>query len=397
MRIAYFDCFSGASGDMILGACLDAGLALETLHKKLAGLKVSGYRLSADKIRKQGFAATQFDVALNFSEDQPHRHLHHIQKILDESDLSTTVRERALAIFTRLAEAEAQAHGTTIEKVHFHEVGAVDAIVDIVGACIALDELGVERVTASAIPTGSGTVKCEHGVMPVPAPATAALLQGVPLADCDEVGELTTPTGAAILTTLATRFGPMPGMTIQATGIGAGRRDGRNRPNILRLLIGEANEAVDPSEQDTMLVLEANLDDLSPEIIGYVQDRLFHAGAVDVFTVPIFMKKNRPATLISVIAPPERREAIEDLLFLETTTFGVRSTTVSRRKLARSHEEVDTGAGTVRIKVGRRGDRIVTAAPEYEDCRRVAEATGRPLRAVMNEAMNAWNARPSGA
>ena len=219
MRVAYFDCFSGASGDMILGACLNAGLDLEELRRELAGLAVGGFTLKAEAVRKQGFAATQFDVAVDPTVHSPHRHLKHIREILDNSKLSEMVRGRALAVFMRLAQAEADAHGTTIDKVHFHKVGAVDAIVDIVGACVALEKLGIEQVRCSPIPTGSGTLECEHGLMPVPAPATAALLKGVPLAPTDEPGELTTPTGAAILTTLAAGYGPLPAMTIERIGI----------------------------------------------------------------------------------------------------------------------------------------------------------------------------------
>jgi uncharacterized protein (TIGR00299 family) protein len=397
MRIAYFDCFSGASGDMILGACLDAGLELSALQAGLAGLNVPGYRLSVERIRKQGFAATRFDVQVDPGVDKPHRHLKHIREILSAAQLPERVRERALAIFTRLAEAEAAAHGTTIEKVHFHEVGAIDAIVDITGACLALDLLDIEKVYCSPIPTGTGTVECEHGIMPVPAPGTAALLKGVPLAACDEPGELTTPTGAAILTTLAESFGSLPAMKLERIGVGAGRRDGKTRPNILRLLIGQASPTSDEDSTDEILVLETNLDDVSPELIGHVQDRLFEAGALDVFTAPIYMKKNRPATLLTVLAPPGLRDALEAILFAETTTFGVRGHIARRSKLARETETVSTSAGPVRIKVGRRTGRVVSAAPEFEDCRKAATASGRPLRDVMDEAMRAWHSRTGNA
>jgi uncharacterized protein (TIGR00299 family) protein len=390
MRIGYFDCFSGASGDMILGACLDAGLPFEELREALSGLSVSGYTLKADRVRKQGFAATQFDAVLEPTTGHPHRHLKHVREIIEAGQLSGSVRERAIRIFTRLAEVEAAAHDTTIEKVHFHEVGAIDAIVDIVGACVALERLGIEKVVCSPIPTGSGTVKCEHGIMPVPAPATAALLQGVPLADCDEPGELTTPTGAAILTTLASEYGGLPAMALEKVGIGAGRRDGKNRPNILRLLIGTAGGESDAAETDEILILEANLDDASGELIGHLFDRLFEAGALDVYLTPIYMKKNRPASQVTVLAEPARRDAIEAALFAETTTFGVRSYPARRRKLARSHETVQTEFGPIRIKVGRQGDRVITAAPEYEDCREAAVRSGRPLREVMELARRAW-------
>lgn len=402
MKIAYFDCFSGASGDMINGACLDAGLDIEALRASLAGLKVDGYRILAEKVRKQGFAATQFSVQVDASADRPHRHLHHIREIIESGDLSDRVRSQSIDIFTRLAEVEAKAHGTTIEKVHFHEVGAIDAIVDIVGACLGLEMLGVDEVHCSAIPTGSGTVKCEHGTMPVPAPATAALLEGVPIAATDEVGELTTPTGAAILTTLAKSFGPLPAMIIDRIGVGAGQRDGQTRPNILRVLIGqaqEAGEAVDSTpasdEVDEIMVLEANLDDVTGEIIGHTYDRLFKAGALDVYTTAIHMKKNRPGTVLTVLAPPELREKVESILFAETTTFGIRSHLVNRRKLVRSTEEVETEYGTIRIKVGRRQGQVVTASPEYEVCRAVATRVDQPLHDVMDVAMRAWWQRQS--
>ena len=382
---------------MILGACLHAGLSLEELRSGLAGLDVSGYAIKAEAIRKQGFAATQFDVQVDPTTDKPHRHLRHIREILDRGNLSETVRGRASAIFMRLAQAEADAHGTTIEKVHFHEVGAIDAIVDIVGACIALERLGIEKVYCSPIPTGSGTVQCEHGVMPVPAPGTAALLKGVPLAASDEPGELTTPTGAAILTTLAAGYGPVPPMTIERIGVGAGRRDGQTRPNILRVLIGEASPAAlglpatsSSEETDEIIVLETNLDDVSGEVIGYVYDRLFEAGALDVFTSPIYMKKNRPGTLLTVLAAPELREKLEGILFAETPTLGIRSYRAGRSKLSREVETVDTAVRTSRIKVGRRGGQVVSASPEYEDCRRAARDSGRPLIDVMDEAMRLW-------
>ncbi|NLX14803.1 MAG: nickel pincer cofactor biosynthesis protein LarC [Phycisphaerales bacterium] len=390
MRIGYFDCFSGASGDMILAACLDAGLALDTLRADLAGLGLEGYQLEAQKVRKQGFAATRFEVQLAATE-QPHRHLKDIRRIIESARLAPEVQERSLAVFTRLAEAEAAVHGTTVEKVHFHEVGAIDAIVDIVGACLALRRMGIDQVFCSPIPTGSGTVQCDHGLMPVPAPATAALLKGIPLAACDETGELTTPTGAAILTTLAAGFGPPPAMSLEKIGVGAGRRDGQRRPNILRLLIGSsAVDAAITDEEDEIIVLESNLDDMTAEVIGYVYDRLFAEGALDVFTSPIYMKKNRPAVQLTVLAPMNLREALETVILSETTTFGVRGYPARRRKLVREFETVQTDFGPIRIKVGRQGGRVVTAAAEFDDCRQAAERTGRPLRELMEQALCCW-------
>ncbi len=389
MRIAYFDCFSGASGDMILGACIDAGVAEQALRDRLASLNVPGFQIKTGKIRKQGFAATQFSVVLDTVADKPHRHLKHIRQIIEQSSLPATTKDRACRIFTRLAEAEAAAHGTSIESVHFHEVGAIDAIVDVVGACVAIDLLGVDQVWCSPIPTGSGTITCEHGVLPIPAPGTAALLKGVPLVACDEPGELTTPTGAAILTTLAEGFGPLPPMILEQIGYGAGRRDGRTRPNLLRLLVGRRADA---GQADEVAVIEANIDDSTPEAIGYVVDKLLASGALDAFTTPIYMKKNRPAVMISVISEPARQAEMEAILFAETTTFGVRSYRAARQKLDRSHVEVETAYGRIRMKVGRRGEQVMTAAPEYDDCRAAAERSGVPLREVMAAAVRTWAA-----
>jgi uncharacterized protein (TIGR00299 family) protein len=395
MRIAYFDCFSGASGDMILGAFLDAGLDLDSLRSDLAALGVGGYAIDARQVRKQGFAATEFEVRIDSSAEKPHRHLKHIREIVDRSRLSAPVRRRAMDIFARLAEAEADAHGTTIEKVHFHEVGAIDSIVDIVGACLALERLGIDEVYCSAIPTGSGVVQCEHGVMPVPAPATARLLKGVPLAACDEPSELTTPTGAAILTTVSRSFGPAPAMVIDRIGVGAGKREGQTRPNILHVLVGESAVSTD-EETDEVIVLEANLDDATGEMVGNVFDLLFAAGALDVYSTPIYMKKNRPAMLLTVLAPPALRETMEGIVFAETTTFGVRGHLASRRKLVRTFETVETGHGPVRIKIGQRHGKVVTASPEFEDCREAARRASMPLKEVMDLAMRIWRSKNGG-
>ncbi|MBN2562828.1 MAG: nickel pincer cofactor biosynthesis protein LarC [Phycisphaerae bacterium] len=392
MNIGYFDCFSGASGDMILGAFVSAGLPLETLRAELARLHLPGYELDVRHVTRRGFAATKVDVKTIGKPDE--RHLRDIIEIIDGSDLTVTVKDRATRTFTRLAEAEANVHGTPVEDVHFHEVGAVDAIVDVVGAAIGIEEAGLERIVCSPVPTGSGTVRCDHGVLPVPAPATVELLAGVPLAACDEVGELTTPTGAAILTTLADRYGPMPAMTIRACGYGAGSREGGIRPNLLRLLIGEATADVgqvdDGTRADEVVIIEANLDDATGEQIGHAFEALFAAGALDVFTTPIMMKKNRPGVLLSALAPLERQQACEDVFFAETTTFGVRRHACTRRKLARSTETVSTRFGEIRVKVGRRGARGLTAAPEYEDCAQAGREHRVALREVISAAQQAW-------
>ncbi|MBN1347364.1 MAG: nickel pincer cofactor biosynthesis protein LarC [Phycisphaerae bacterium] len=388
MRVAYFDCFNGASGDMILGAMIDAGLSFATLRDALAGLGVGGYTLHAEKVSKQGFSATQFTVDLDPQAHQPHRHLSHIRKIIEPADLAPSVKDRALAVFQRLAEAEARAHGTTVEKVHFHEVGAIDAIVDVVGAAIGLDALGVERVVSSAIPVGSGVIHCDHGEMPVPAPATAILLENVPIAASPEQFELTTPTGAAILTTLAEQFGPVPSMTLESVGFGAGHRDGRTRPNVLRVMLGREVDA--STESDQVAVLEANIDDATAETIGHACERLLSAGALDAYCTPIVMKKNRPAVKVTVLCKPETVEDLEEVLFAETPTFGVRVLRAERRKLEREHVTVQTRFGPIRIKVGRRGGKTVTASPEYDDCRAAALDHNAPLRTVMDEARRVW-------
>jgi len=386
MKIGYFDCFSGASGDMILGALIGAGLDQDVLRRELNKLPVSGYALDIRPIKKQGFAAVKVDVTLSAAPG--HRHLGHIVKLIADSTLSQGVKDRAIRIFTRLAEAEAAVHGSTVDKVHFHEVGAVDAIVDVVGAAIGVEMLGLERIVCSPIPVGSGTVTCDHGVMPIPAPGTAELLKGVPLASCDEPGELTTPTGAAILTTLADGFGAMPPMTIESCGYGAGSREGKTRPNLLRLFVVRIGEA--PAESDQVTLLETNLDDTTGEQIGCATEALFTAGALDVFTTPIFMKKNRPGVLLSVIAPMEKAAACVDILFAQTNTFGVRQHECRRAKLHRECRTVSTRYGDIRMKVGSRGGRTMIASPEYEDCVAAARQHGVPLRDVMFEAQRLW-------
>jgi len=390
MRLAYFDCFSGAAGDMIVGALLDAGLDSTRLREQLDRLQVKGFQLAVEKASKQGIAATRFRVELDPAAKPPHRHLKHVVEIIRAAKLSQPVTDRAIAVFSRLAEAEATVHGTTIEKVHFHEVGAIDAIVDVVGACLCLEELGVERVLCSPIPTGSGTVTCEHGVLPVPAPATALLLKGVPLATCEEIGELTTPTGAAILTTIAAMFGPPPAMTISAIGYGAGTRDNKTRPNVLRVMIGESDDSSPP--QDEIVVLETNLDDATPQVVGFCIERLLAAGALDAFALPIQMKKGRPGVLLTVLAEASQARTMERILFAETPTLGVRRKTVRRTTLPRRHETVMTVFGDIRMKVGE-FDGLVTATPEFEDCKTAALQSGAALREVIAAATSAWRNR----
>lgn len=386
MKIAYFDCFCGAGGDMIVAALIGAGADADALREGLESLGIGGYALAIAPVKKQGFAATRFHVELETPDKQPHRHLQQIVGIINDSTLPAPVKGKAVRIFERLAKAEAKVHGTTVEQVHFHEVGAVDAIVDVVGAVLALQQLGVERIVCSPIPTGSGTITCDHGTIPIPAPATAELLIGVPLAACDEVGELITPTAAAVLTTLADEFGPMPGMTVTSIGYGAGTRDGEKRANVLRVLIGRLGTE---GEADEIAVLEANLDDASPELVGHCMDRLLSEGALDVYTVPIHMKKSRTGLLLTVLCRHEQTPMMERIIFAETTTFGVRRHSVTRAKLRRRHESVDTPFGSVRMKVGERSG-IVTASPEFEDCKAAALRHNVPLREVIAAANTAW-------
>lgn len=381
MRLAHFDCFSGISGDMVLGAVIDAGVPVDAIRTALASLGLP-ITLEVETVKRCGFRATKATITATDEED--YRFLPDVQKIIASSALTEKQRDLATRIFAKLAHAEATAHGMPLERVHFHEVGALDSIADILGAAVGLDLLGVDAFTSSSVPTGSGTVKCAHGVMPIPTPGTLELLKGVPLSKFTAKGELTTPTGAAILTTVVSGFTDTPPMTVQRVGVGAGTKDFLEHPNILRLLVGTA--AANPGGlaagvSDTVAVLETNLDDCTPEVIGFTTERLFAAGALDVFAVPIQMKKNRPGVLLSVIASPDAAEACEAILFRETGTFGVRRHTATRSKLHREAVVVDTPFGPVQAKRGwRDGMEVVT--PEYEDCARIARERGVPLRAV---------------
>ena len=384
MKIAYFDCFSGVSGDMALGALLACGADEGEFRRRLAALSVPGYDLHIQRVTRGGIAATDVDVVLYEKEAGPGRHLSDIAALLTESTLSEAVRSSALAVFTRLADAEAKIHGTTRGEIHFHEVGAVDAIVDIVGACLLLEMLGIDQVAVSALPCGMGTITCAHGVLPVPAPATLELLAGFPVYPVDIKGELVTPTGAALLTTLAdpNTAGAMPAMRIAGSGFGAGKKQfDPNRPNLLRVVIGETESRADKTPQ-TIAVLETNIDDQNPEGFELLMERLFAAGALDVFFAPIQMKKNRPATLITALCPPDKVEVLAGVLFRESGTFGIRVREQKRLTLERTWETVATEYGDIRIKIGRWQGEEVSASPEYEDCKQAAQAYGVPLRFV---------------
>lgn len=388
-KIAYLDCGSGISGDMTLAALVDAGVPLDALNAAIGSLGLPGCQIRTREVKKNGFRGTQ--VAVDYEHEHAHRHLHNILAMIDAGQLSERQRDFARRIFTRLAEAEAHVHGLPIGEVHFHEVGAADSIADIVGAAVGFDLLGVDRIVASPVPTGTGKIHIAHGECSVPAPATAELLRGIPLAESDTQGELTTPTGAAILATLAHSFGPLPAMKIDRIGYGAGFKDFPDRPNILRLLVGEALDVViDAGEQ--VCVLETNLDDMSGELIGYCTTRLLELGVLDVFTTAIQMKKNRPGVTLSVLCRPADATAVEDILFSETTTLGVRRWMVARTVLRRQPHSVLTAWGPVEGKVGWLRDGLPRFAPEFESCRQIAEARQVPLREVYEAAQKAFDA-----
>ncbi len=383
MKTLYFDCFSGAAGDMIVGALIDAGADFSKIRDGLMSLGVEGYDVAIEKVKKKGVMATKFHV--NIAEHgHPHRHLKHIVAIIEKGDLPAGVKEASLETFRRIAVAEAEVHGSTIEKVHFHEVGAVDSIVDIVGAHLALDQLKPDRIESSALHVGSGTVKCAHGVMPVPAPATALLLRNVPAYGGTVEGELVTPTGAALIAQLATKFGPQPEMTVDTIGAGAGTKDLPDRPNVLRVLIGQAAGVAAASE--TIVVIEANIDDMNPELFPPLVKDLLAAGARDAFLTPILGKKGRPAHLVTVLADDAAVPRVTDALFRGSTTLGVRMRREERICLEREWKHVKTPWGDVRVKLGRRNGSLTNAAPEFDDCATVAESARVSVRQVYDAA-----------
>ena len=371
---------------MILAALLDAGFPVETLRTELDKLHVPGFTIETSRVMRRGIAAAHVEVKTE--ETHAHRHLHHITSLIERSSLDSAVKADATRIFTRLAEAEAAIHNTTVERIHFHEVGAVDAIVDIVGAVIGLRGLGVETIYVSPFPQGTGFINCAHGTIPNPAPATVALLKGKPVRCADIDAELVTPTGAAILSTLGQHFGTPPVCAFSAIGYGAGTKE-LPIPNVLRLSIGEL-AADAPHDSDTVTVMETNIDDMNPQWYDYLFEKLYAAGALEVFTTPALMKKNRPGALLTVVMPPEQHDAIAELILTESTSIGARWRDMQRIKAQREFQTVETSAGTVTIKVSRLGTRIVNAAPEYEDCRRLAQAhPGVSLKQIYIEALTA--------
>jgi uncharacterized protein (TIGR00299 family) protein len=414
MKIAYLDCFAGVSGDMFVGALLDAGLSLADLERELRALGIEGYRLSHTHVDKCGLRASYFQVFLGEHGEEkeqpneltsPHSHSHshshshghsfaEIRALIGGSALRDSVKERALRIFARLAEAEGHVHGTDPEQAQFHEVGMLDAIVDIVSAAIGIELLGIERVACSPLHVGSGFVKMAHGVYPIPAPATARLLQGAPTYSTEARGELVTPTGAAIVTALAQEFGPQPAMVVEHTGYGAGTKN-RDFPNVLRMLIGSSVAPREPHpsqhaapttaggwHEGAAVVIEANLDDMNPQWYDALFERLLAAGALDVLLLPAQMKKQRPGVLLQVLARPDAVDELAAIVFTESSTIGLRTYPVTRRMLQRETRTAATRFGPVRVKIARLGDRVVNVAPEYEDCRAAARAHGVAVKAV---------------
>jgi uncharacterized protein (TIGR00299 family) protein len=378
MKTLYFDCFAGASGDMILGAMVAAGVEPGYLREQLSSLPVSGFNIDFETVNRSGLSATYARVET--AHEHKHRHLSDIKQIIEASGLKEAVKQRAVQIFTRLAEAEACVHNEPVDHVHFHEVGALDAIVDVVGAAICFDALQIDRFICSPIHVGSGMVKMAHGQFPIPPPAATELLKGVPFYATEIKGELLTPTGAAIITSVCVEYGPIPRITTEKSGYGAGTREYPDFPNVLRVLIGETEDAGVTDER--LWMIETNLDDASPQIIGHVMDRVLESGALDCFFTPVQMKKNRPGVLLSVLCSAGDKETVMKLLFTETTTLGIRSYEVTRRALQRSVVRVETPYGPIDVKVAHLDGRVVNEMPEFEQCRQAAAKTGVPLKVV---------------
>jgi uncharacterized protein (TIGR00299 family) protein len=390
MRTLYFDCFAGASGDMILGALVSAGVNQRALTEQLELLSVRGWKIDFDMVERSGISATYARVQT--AHEHAHRHLSAILKIIYDSQLSQPVKDRAARIFSRLAEAEARVHNQPVEKIHFHEVGALDAIIDVCGAAIGFELLGIDHFTCSPLRVGSGMIEMAHGCFPIPPPAVAELLRGKPIYAGKIEGEFVTPTGAAIIGEVCDRFGPIPQMRIKSTGYGAGTRDHQGFPNVLRVFIGEAREQ-NATADDDLLMIETNIDDMSPQLFGHVMDRAFELDALDCYLTPVQMKKNRPGILVSILCRPADREKFLQLLFAETTTLGARSYLVSRRALARETVQVETQFGSIDVKVAHISNGAASAMPEFEQCRAAARKAGVALRDVQEAARAAYLAQ----
>jgi uncharacterized protein (TIGR00299 family) protein len=411
-RLLYFDCFSGISGDMVLGALIDAGLPLDELRRALGSLAMSGVDIDATRVLRAGVSATKFTVrehahshgkrhnhghhhhAHGYDHDHSHRSLPEISALIDGSALTTEGRERAKALFQRLAEAEAAIHQMPIEKVHLHEVGAVDSIIDIVGAVFALEWFGADRIVSSPLNVGGGMVESAHGQFPVPAPATVKLLGDAPVYGGAVQRELVTPTGALIVSSYASSFGPLPPMAVEHVGYGAGDHDFPSTPNVLRVLVGRQTDAGSSPNAERVVVIECEIDDMNPQLFGVAMERLYAAGALEVFFVPVQMKKSRPGTLLTVIGPPDRRSALAEVVFRETTTIGVRYSELERECLQRELVAVDTPLGAVRFKLAWREGRLMNAVPEFEDCAKLAAASNLPVKEVQAAAVKAFDRHP---
>jgi uncharacterized protein (TIGR00299 family) protein len=388
MKLLYLDCFAGISGDMLLGALIDLGVPETLLHTELAKLPLHGYRLEVRRVTKQHLAATKFDCEAGHGHH--HRGLADITGIIEQSTLAGKVKRRAISVFQRLGTAEAKVHGIPVEQVHFHEIGAVDSIVDIVGTCIALEALGVEKVVAAPPPLGSGVVETAHGRFPIPAPATLELLRGIPTRETGETTELVTPTGAALLAEFCTGYGPIPAMTVEKVGYGAGTRDLAQTPNVLRVMLGTTGTGT----TDTVAVIEANIDDMNPQWFGELMDRLLTTGALDVFLTPVQMKKNRPGTILTVLCDPPEADRLADVVLTHTTSFGVRIHEARRRILDREIVRVNTRFGEIEVKIGRLAGKVVTRAPEYESCKQAASLHNVPVKEVYQAAQHAAEELP---
>ena len=393
MRIAYLHCATGISGDMTLAALIDAGVDESRIRDAIGSLNLPGVELAIEQVVKGGFRARHLNV--NHPEQHAHRHYGDIEQIVNNAAaLTPSQKTLALKMFRAVAQAEAHVHGSTVDQVHFHEVGAIDSIVDIVGVAVGFDLLAADEIVCSPIPTGRGQVHIAHGVCPIPAPGTAELLKGVPLADVPVEAELTTPTGAAIVKTMTGKFGPLPPMTIEQIGYGAGTMDFPGRANVLRLFVGTATAS---GQTDQVCLMETNLDDIASEVIGYAREKLLAAGALDVYSTSIQMKKSRPGVLLSVVTHPADADALETILFTETGTFGIRRQLIDRTKRQRKAHAVPTPWGPVQGKLGWRSGESVIFTPEYEDCARIARNHGVPLRVVHQLAMSAYASKPVSA
>lgn len=388
MRRAYIDCSSGISGDMMLGALLDAGVASDKLFAELKKIKIGYYEFRRTRAMRSGVAATRVEIKV--PEKQPHRSMGDIEDLIESSKLDAAVKKRALGVFSLLAEAEGKVHNKPADKVHFHEVGAVDSILDILGCSIGVEWLGLTEIAASAVNVGGGQVETQHGLYPVPAPATAELLKDIPSYSSGVEAELATPTGAAMLKSWVKEFGGMPAMKVEKIGYGAGARDIPKQPNVVRLMVGEAVEVeqgtVAPPGDEIVSVIEANIDDMSPQLYGFFVEKAIEAGALDVSCASVQMKKNRPGLMVTVLCRPEESDGLAQVLFDQTTTIGLRIYEARRKVLEREEVNVDTSYGTVRVKVARRDGRVINFTPEYEDCRRLAEEKSVPLKQILLEA-----------